>query len=865
MNAHKQSKTMFLLTTKFLALALGSFLLWGCSAMPLGGVNKVGLVNAGASPTPAEADASTAPGTSRADARKDMALEIQVKKETARQAYQEALKKKENLQFEEAEVLLDKAVTLDPSFEEAMVELDMIRYQLDKLSGEQAVTTRTFLDSQKLRIQEARAQMERLYAEGRAMMADKHYKSAAEKFKRVVEINNFYPWNLNRPELVELARKSATIAEDLAQKQLVAEKRRLDKEIAEMADYQRAHDLVYIKNRIKELKRRTWEAFRAGEYKKTLILCKHILSIDPNDTEIQSLLVRTRRLNHIITQDQIQRKTARNRDLVIRDIEEAAIPYQDIFRYPPRKEWEKLGSTKLSLEERVQAEEPIENLNIARKLETTKIKSISFENRPLKEVLDYLQTISNISFVANKQAQDSMEMGELTVDLPEVTNLSLLDVLQLVLEQAGSTEPYSYQIKSGAIIIGPSETLKKRMFTEFYPINDIAASRPDFPAPPLSIRLKTQDDSGGLDAGGGVFDTDDGESQKPSVGPEKLVELIQSRIFEEDEENGSVEHQSGRLVVNTTLPNHAKIKELLEQLRKLSGIQVSVEARFLDIQDNLLEEIGVDIGGPVESALSYPIPDVNGLGTSVASGYAFIDRGLAYETRSTVISDYSGFLGTEVTPFNIGNEGGMALQWNLIENYQLEAIMTTVAKTQKTHTLDAPRVLAFDNQIAHTMVINQIAYIKDVDVNQTGVSPVINPLIGSFRVGSMLEIRPTVTHDRKYVILEVKPTSARHVDSKYAQLSLAQGYTMVEVELPVILLSQIKTTITIPDGGTVLVGGLKKIIEQERSIGIPVLQRIPVLNLLFGRRGQTRLRNNQFVLIKANILSIKEEEKINFP
>ncbi len=289
------------------------------------------------------------------------------------------------------------------------------------------------------------------------------------------------------------------------------------------------------------------------------------------------------------------------------------------------------------------------------------------------------------------------------------------------------------------------------------------------------------------------------------------------------------------------------------------------EARFIDIQDNLLEEIGVNIGGTVESTPEYPIPDVNGLGTSLASGYVFLDRRERYGMIGANISDYSGVMGTEITPFNITAQGGMALQFNKLEDYQLEGILSMVQKKQKMLSLGAPRVLAFDSQTAHTMVIDQIAYIKDVDVNQTGVSPVINPLIGSFRVGALLEIRPTVTHDRKFVILEVNPTTAKHIDSKYADLSLAQGFTMVQVELPVILLSRIQTTITIPDGGSVLVGGLKKVIEQDKSIGIPLLQRIPLLNILFGRQGQSRLRSSLYVLIKSDIVIVKEEEKLTFP
>jgi type II secretory pathway component GspD/PulD (secretin) len=200
----------------------------------------------------------------------------------------------------------------------------------------------------------------------------------------------------------------------------------------------------------------------------------------------------------------------------------------------------------------------------------------------------------------------------------------------------------------------------------------------------------------------------------------------------------------------------------------------------------------------------------------------------------------------------------------VLEVFQLEAILTAVSKTQEVRSLDEPRVTCFDGQNAYTMVVDQIAYVKDVEVNQTGVSPVINPVIGSFRVGSILEVRPTVSHDRKYVILEVKPTTAEQVDSKFSQLTLAGGNTIVQVELPVIVMSQIKTTITIPDNGSVLVGGLRRVFERKRSVGVPIIRHIPILNLLFGREGRSVLRNNLFVLLNAKITIIREQEEEAF-
>jgi len=159
-------------------------------------------------------------------------------------------------------------------------------------------------------------------------------------------------------------------------------------------------------------------------------------------------------------------------------------------------------------------------------------------------------------------------------------------------------------------------------------------------------------------------------------------------------------------------------------------------------------------------------------------------------------------------------------------------------------------------------VVDQSAYIEDAEVNQTGVVPVINPVIGILNAGSILQVRPTVSHDRKYVILEIEPTLAVQLPSRFKVLTL--GLTNLRVEFPVLSVTNIKTTVTIPDGGTVLVGGLKRTVTQDAQVGIPSISRLPFLDFLLGRKGQARMQSNLFVLISSKITVIRDEESKRF-
>ena len=50
---------------------------------------------------------------------------------------------------------------------------------------------------------------------------------------------------------------------------------------------------------------------------------------------------------------------------------------------------------------------------------------------------------------------------------------------------------------------------------------------------------------------------------------------------------------------------------------------VTVESRFLDIQENFLEEIGVDEGSASNTFLPNAIPDIDGAGTSIDPGFEY--------------------------------------------------------------------------------------------------------------------------------------------------------------------------------------------------------------------------------------------------
>src|SRR5699024_8318345 len=81
---------------------------------------------------------------------------------------------------------------------------------------------------------------------------------------------------------------------------------------------------------------------------------------------------------------------------------------------------------------------------------------------------------------------------------------------------------------------------------------------------------------------------------------DKITKLIKTTTGKPDNwfsdtGNSSVMELNGNLIVKTTPNNHRQIGELLSKIREDRSIQISVEARFLLVGNDFLQQIGADL------------------------------------------------------------------------------------------------------------------------------------------------------------------------------------------------------------------------------------------------------------------------------
>src|SRR5439155_7149586 len=70
------------------------------------------------------------------------------------------------------------------------------------------------------------------------------------------------------------------------------------------------------------------------------------------------------------------------------------------------------------------------------------------------------------------------------------------------------------------------------------------------------------------------------------------------------------------------------------------------------------------------------------------------------------------------------------------------------------------------------------------------------------------------------------------------------------------------TTVNVPDGGTVLLGGLKTMSEGRNEFGPPILSKIPYLNRLFRNQSYGRDAQSLMIMVTPRIIINEEEEAL---
>ena len=177
-----------------------------------------------------------------------------------------------------------------------------------------------------------------------------------------------------------------------------------------------------------------------------------------------------------------------------------------------------------------------------------------------------------------------------------------------------------------------------------------------------------------------------------------------------------------------------------------------------------------------------------------------------------------------------------------------DAIVTALESTNRFKVTSRPSVFASNNKRAIISSGQEIAIPTNIQSGFSGGGGgignnlVTNSSIQFKTVALTLEILPLI-NSNKEVTLEI-------VQKIQEQVSVDR---IDNNNIPRIATRDLKTTVSIPNGATLVLGGLIRQSVTKNKSGIPYLSRIPIIGPLFGTTQDTKVRDELIILIRPEV------------
>lgn len=447
---------------------------------------------------------------------------------------------------------------------------------------------------------------------------------------------------------------------------------------------------------------------------------------------------------------------------------------------------------------------------------------------------------------------------ELQRDPPRVSLKAADMSVRSILDWMAHQTKAQWEIVNGAIYVG-GET------TDLPTLRTYDISESSFPISDQVPRYRI----GILGPDNQPADPDAGQS----IIPEDLVDALTQAVSPGTWQRADcgIQIRWNRLLVTAPVQVHRLVDEFLRSQMTQSRLMVRVEAKWLQHDDSFFEEIGVNWngGGPL---LSQPNGATYGL------------------HRATSQFDLSGSLTNSLPAAATATPAptaGLTLSSMLLSSLQLSATLKAVEGNHRATLVNASYLHTPSGVRANSIFMRTFYYLGGLEFEGSiggGFSSPAAPSLAALLLGTQLDVKPFVSADRKYVTLDVAASRLTLLDVNAEgvayQTSLpvgtqpdpnnpggppipivVPGTSTARVELPRTQFTEVRTTVMIPDGGSILVAGIAEETEQTTSAKIPFLGHIPFLGRLFGERGRYSSRKKLSLIFTVHILDLAELEQ----
>ena len=772
------------------------------------------------------------------------------------------------VRLDEALREVDGALERDPDSQAALkLRAEILALKGEHVGAQQSIAQQ-MSDQYKLRVQQMKADAQDGLRKAKLMIARADYSGAIAELEIVNNLVHYAPYSIDW-EGADREAKSLldSTKATRAQAEKAAEERKSQEAFAALQAEESAKAArrdAQIANTLEQ----GVAAFERADYEEAESLAKQVLDKDPRNDKAQELRDAAFRAGRTsVREEYVQRKKEQFRRWQ-ESLKEMQIPWTDTITNPDADFWNDITAMRgkrrgFDLSQKISdSERALRDQLRATPVLMPKVK----EQESLTKLIDQMKTITGLPLVVDPAAETAATGAGVVFNISLENKITAEQALNLIVSMVGDT--VTWTIKHDVVLVTTKEKARGKPIIINHDVQDLIFGLTDFMGPRINtIRLidKMTDDDGGGPFGG--------IGEKPKlIEPGDLSTLIQENVAVGtwQEQGISIDAHEGYILVSHTPEVQDQVRQFLEDLRRFNSSLVTIESKFLTVSQNWLQEVGVDFRGLDGQS----VPDVtNGLedmasrgldnggsGTTNSAGHPsagiFYDNGTSGAIYASTENFYTKSLGN-----TLSNVGGMTLQMAYLSKLDLSAILRAVEKSENIELVNDQVLSVHNTQRAYVTVINQRAYIQDFDVEVAQFQAVADPQVNVLNEGVVLDVRPTIHHDRKYLTLEIQPTVAKVIALRNFSSTLGGNTSPVEFQLPEVQVQSVFTTAIIPDGGSIMLGGLSNVRNVERRAEVPWFAKIPIVGFFFKQEGYSDENKSLMILIRARITDVRDELK----
>lgn len=864
-------------------LATAALLVAGCTSAPRYEVHaseatpELGKASPGTSAVESsESAAASATASATAAGAQDLAqdaerlrLEEQKRAVLVEQYIANAQRFMQDARLVDAENELVRALGLDPTNTEAIRMLNEVSAMLGKTPGQIGTVAQDMAQRYAIKIQQMQAQAKESLADGKRYLAAGDYERAIAELSIAQNHIRWAPYSIDWQGVdkeVDAALKAAIAGRDqAAAAALKAEQEKAVAALREQEKAQRSRQQAIVDNMVSQ----AIAAFDRAAYEDAILFADQALYEDPRNeqaTEIRDAAFRAGRKQ--VREDYVLAKREQFKRWH-EELDEMRVPETGVYTLPDPDFWDEITERRASRRGLdISSSDSESQRELRTQLATTYIPGLTVDNQEsLSAVIDIIRTYTGLPLVVDPAAENAASDAGAVFTFNFTSRLTVKDALDIITQAAG--EEVAWTVRHDAVLITTKAKARSQPIIQNHDVQDLVIGLPDFLAPRIDkLRLLDEMED---DDGGGPFG---GIGEKPKIiEVSALMSLIQENVAPGgwEEEGVSIAEGEGYILVVHSPEVQLQVASFLNDLRRFGSSLVTIESKFMTVGSNWLQEIGVDFRGldnPVspykdlddltnglEDASSRGL-DNNGLGAAsgIPSSGFFYGDGADGNFKGRSEHYFSNPLGSALS-----NIGGLTTQLTFLNDLEVSAILRAVEKSSDFQLINSQMLSVHNTQRAFVSVINQQAYIQDFDVEVAQFQATADPQINILIEGVVLDVRPTIHHDRKYLTLEIQPTVAKVVALRTFSTTLGGNTAPVEFQLPELEVQSVFTTAVIPDGGSILLGGLSNIRNIERRAEVPWVAKLPIIGFLLKNEGYNEEHKSLMILIRAQITDVREE------